>query len=157
MMLDTLTPEREAELRPFSPHARFDISSEKQDQEYLWWLETLMSEWLTELDKRNKWNRVSFDHESGREGGIGSVYLNNEFIVGCKLYWYDGTQRGTPFGYGKGCLFRDHEDKGVYTVNQIFLLTDAFAEYLKKRQIPFALNVRHRSDRNEICRTKFPA
>ncbi len=115
-----------------------------------------MSKWLTELDEKNRWNRISFDQESGTEGGIGSVYLNGEFIVGCKLYWYDGTQRGTPFGYGKGCLFRDHEGKGVYTVHQIFLLTDAFAEYLKKQQIPFVMNMRHRSDRNEICRAKFP-
>lgn len=155
MLLNTLTPEREAELKPFSPHARFEIPSEKTGLEYLWWLETLISKWLTEVDKRNRWNRVSFDQQSGAEGGIGCIYLNGEYIIGCKLYWYDGTPSGTPWGYNKGCLLRDHEDKSTHTVHQIFLLTDGFAEYLKKQQIPFVLNVRRRSDRTEICRTKF--
>lgn len=152
-----MTPEREAELKRFSPHVRFEIPSEKDESEYLLWLHGLIEKWLTEVDKRNRWNCVSFDRESGTEGGIGSVYLNGEYITGCKLYWYDGTPRGTPCGYQKGCLFRDHEDKGTYTIHQIFMMTDAFAEYLKKQQIPFVLYVRHRSDRTEICRAKFPA
>ncbi len=120
MNLDTLTPDRKAYLKPFSPHARFEIPSEKKGSEYLNYLHGLISEMLTKADPRNRWNRVSFDQKSGIEGGIGSVYLGVDFIVGCKLYWYNGEQIDTPCGWQKGCLFRDHEDKSVYTVNQIF-------------------------------------
>jgi hypothetical protein len=155
MPLYKTTPERGSELKLLSPHARFEIPSEKTGSKYQWWLQALIEECITEVDERNSCNFVRLNEESGSEGGIIGFYANQEFFTGCKLYWYDGTPNGTPLGYQKGCLFRDHEY--TVTVLQIFLLADAFAEYLKKQQIPFALNARYRSNRVEFCRARFPA
>lgn len=99
----------------------------------------------------------SFDQESGRESGISHVSISGRMLSGCKLYWYDGAEASTPCSWEMGMLLRDHEDMGVYKVDEIFLIADAFAEFLTAKQIPFTLFVRHRTGREEIVRAKFPS
>lgn len=154
---DTLTPEQKTKLQPFSPHARFEIPSEKTGRQYLAYLQTLLLEMLKNADKRNHERCFTFGEKSGEEGGVGMLYLNEELITGFKLYWYDGNE-GTPLNWKKGLLLRDHEDKGVYTVHQIFCVATAFAESLAARKITFTLLVRHREGRAEIegCKVVIP-
>ena len=153
-----LTPERQAELKPFSPHARFEIPSEKEGREYWYFLCHLLEEMLTQQDARNQYNRFSLDEESGMEGGVGMVHMKGgEFISHFKLYWFDGTWKGkTPETWQKGLLLRNHEDMGSYATHQIFLLADVLASFLKEKKIPFEMFVRHRSDRMEIAKSQFP-
>ena len=152
MNFEKLAPEREAELKPLSPYGRFEIPTDKEGWRYRLYLETLLSEMLAEQGEKYAYNRFTLDPESNSEGGIGMLHIKGETIVGCKLYWYDGTLIGTPCGQKKGLSFRDHEDKGIWTVHQIFLLSDAFAEFLKAKKIPFCLYSRNREGREETLR-----
>src|SRR4051812_7536971 len=127
--IDPLTPERRAYLTPFSPHARFVIPSDKTGWEYPNWLKNRMIEMLdTHQNGENARYLRSFDRESGRESGIGYITISGRILSGCKLYWYDGDPTSTPCSWEMGMLLRDHEDTGVYKVDEIFLIADAFAE-----------------------------
>ncbi|MDO8591265.1 MAG: hypothetical protein Q7R65_04825 [bacterium] len=156
MDFDILNPEEEKEFEPYSPHARFEIHSDKEGSHYLVFLDQLLTEMLEQADVRNRYVSTFDDVESGLEGGIGGVYIKGKYFVGCKMYWFDGEPRRTPTTWLKCMLLRDHEDKGSYTVQAIFFFADSFAEFLTTKQIPFRLLVRKRSDRKEICRAQFP-
>jgi len=153
--MNELAASRLAEIDPLSPYARFEIPSKKVAWEYCSFLDQSIRETLIKQNKRNEYIQISLAGVSGDEGGIGYCRINDDYIVGCKLYWFDGESK-TPGGWQKGCLFRDHEDKGCYTVHQILLLADAFAEFLTLKEIPFIFYVRLRTDRQDIIRAKFP-
>ncbi len=77
------------------------------------------------------------------------VHIRNFFVSGFKLYWYDGIVR-TPHSWKKGLLLRDHEDKGVYTVRDIFFVAREIANLLTTQKIPFLVLVRQREGKSEI-------
>jgi hypothetical protein len=156
--LEMLRIERESPYKELSPHARFEIPSKEESWQYINFLISLINEMIGGASKKNRdhFNKVSFDHESGMEGGIGNFYLNSWYFIGCKLYWYDGTPAHTPCDWKKGLLFRNHEDMGVLTAHGILLVADALAELLKSKEIPFTFFVRKRSGREEFVRAKFP-
>ena len=155
MDFDVLTPDEEQFLALYSPYARFEIPSDEEDWHYLEFLEHLLTEMLTQADSKNRYVRAFEGTESGREGGVGGVYIKGKYFVGCKLYWYDGVNH-TPTTWSKGMLLRNHEDMGSYTVRDIFFLADTLAEFLMVKKIPFRLLVRKRSDLQDICRAQFP-
>ncbi len=151
-----MTAEEENLYKAFSPHARFEIPSEREGLEYRHFLTQLLTEMLEAADDRNKYPRTIENEESGQESGVGDVYIKKFYFEGCKLFWYDGLPGRTPPTWQKGILFRDHRDKGNYTVRSIFLLADAFAEFLATKGIPFRLFVEKRDSREEIGRARFP-
>ena len=155
-LFENLSAERVAELAPLSPWARFEIPSGEGRTQYACFLEALLEEMLSKADAKNAYPPIHFDSKSGLEGGVGFVYIQNELFAGCKLYWYDGSPRGTPQGFGKGLLLRDHEDKGVMTVHGIFLFVDALVSFLKRKGIAFRLYARIREGRTEILRDSHP-
>ena len=143
-----LTPEREVYLHGFRPVVRFVIPSADDLHDYLSFLMQLLAEFMLDCDDRNR-TRSNYQLEGSgfrnwnEEGGIGSIFINNIFIAHCKVYLCDGSeessihsQTGEPW---RGIIFRDHGDETSRFGNtvKVFLLSDAFETFLKKREIAF--------------------
>lgn len=153
---EDLSKKRAEELAPYAPWVRFEIPSDKKSGEYGWWLCARLEECFTALDRRNQYSAEhGFPYNHDEEGGVGMIYVGKYFFIGCKLFWYDGTEFVcTHHGWKTGLLFRDHEDKSSYCVNGIFIVADAFAAFLREKKIPFETFVRLRADRKEISTAK---
>ncbi len=67
-MFDDMTLEHKTALKPFSPHVRFEIPSEKTDWQYRVYVSTLILEALTNADARNHDRCFTLAENSGEEG-----------------------------------------------------------------------------------------
>jgi hypothetical protein len=144
-----LTNEEMEALRKFSPHARFEIPSDLEGRAYCFWLEQLVQEMLVDEDIKNQHRWHGFQVEERQESGIGFVNIKGKMFGGCKLYWFL-DDKITSLNYQKGLQFRDHEDKGAYTVQTIFQIADALREFLQSKKIAFTEFRRFRENHEEF-------
>lgn len=66
------------------------------------------------------------------EGGIGDLKIKGEYIPHCKMYYYDEENTDT---LQRTIIFRDHFSS--YALKIVFLISDAFEEFLIINNIPY--------------------
>lgn len=155
MFLHVSVPlERRTFLEQWFPCVRFQIPSELSGPEYYRYLYDLLVDFFTQADCQNEqemkyWHGLR--HESGMEGGTGIVYIRDEFIDHCKLYWHEEITVGN-FGQWKGLLFRDHDD-GPWDIYKVYKIADALEKFLREKEIAFQRYGIRRPDRSEVLQS----
>jgi hypothetical protein len=143
-----VSPEREAYLQPFLPLVRFILPYEGSLPEYYEYLRNLLVEFACFCDARNVNQAAAIKAGSGltkwnEKGGISFLYIDGQYSKNCRLTFSDGTDQ-CPIGLNnyepwKGIVFSDHQEADVRRANtvKIFLVSDAFEKFLRRRNIPF--------------------
>jgi len=77
--------------------------------------------WVSSLAYSRRWNE---------ESGISNFYIKGTWVGHVKLYLYDETFYPFP----KHVRIRDHYSP--YDVEKVYLVADAFEEFLKEKGVP---------------------
>jgi len=146
-MLIELTDKRKKYLEQFDAWVRFEVVSEKEGFDYREFFRSLFKDFIIWADLKNQelgdnfiYRRTS--HWNGDEGGMGGIYIKGFYFGHCKMYLYDGMEKG-EIGINlerwKGVMFRDHNDD-IQDVAKVHLIADAFEEFLKEKGQPYERN-----------------
>lgn len=134
------------DLSKYKAQVRFKFlgSHYGEDGFYLWLarhLEAAVGGWDTRNAREAQY--LGFGHgfaAVAEEGGLGTIWLNGQYIIKCKMFYFDGSEKSANY-YNKykpwfGLVFRDH-DTPVSNVPKVWAIADAFETYLKKNRIRY--------------------
>lgn len=139
-----LSEERRAFLRLHNPWVRFELPSDFTGNDYRWFITKLLADfvlWLNPEKNAHKSEEMGFGTRNwnNEASGIALVWVRDKFFTHSKMYLYDGEQVnfGNPASW-KGVIFYDHREDDCRYGNaiKVFLIADAFEEYLKEKNIP---------------------
>ena len=132
--------------RTFCSFVRFEIEGPKNPKNYRKFLTGLMAEFLGIIEEKEGQKRATnrFLHAqpqmwNGDKGAIGALNVSGLRIGYCELYLYDGERAGESglnLCLWKGAIFR-YEDGGQAEVVKIYLVANAFEEFLKQKGVKF--------------------
>lgn len=122
----------------FSPSVRFQIPSEIRTRKYLQYLSTLFQGFIRELSDNqvNLWIADSFYIEDvSVEGGVGSIFIRDEYFDFCKIFAYDGESPRNISDW-KGLWMRNHADQ-ISRVESLYKLAEEFELFLQAKGIAY--------------------
>lgn len=135
-----LPSEPHALMETWQPRLRFEIPSELQSDEYLYFLHSLFVEFVRKVEpKRAEWNEYNafkFGKENGSEGGMGGFQFQGAYFSHCKLYGYDGSRSGQNYAGWKGFMIRNHEDQRSRT-SILYAIADGLEVVLREKEVAY--------------------
>lgn len=135
-----ISDERVAFLNKYQPWVRFQVSKRGR-KDFRRFMVELIIEFVQKADARNEMESKRLSYQMGKwneEGGLGMVWIDDYYLLHCKMYLFDEKSslydNGNGLGYN-GVLFRDHD--GLEDRHKIFVVFDAFERFLKEKKIKF--------------------
>lgn len=135
-----ISDERAEFLRKYQPWVRFQISKRGR-RNFRRFMVELIQEFVRKADPRNEVESERLGYQIGNwneEGGLGMIWVDNYYLLHCKMYLFDEKPSHSDKGNGlkyNGVLFRDHD--GMEDRHKIFVVSDAFEKFLKEKGIKF--------------------
>ncbi len=141
----------------YTPRVHFHIVSDLTGCEYVRWLTDHFQAFIRFLSNnmRNESAASRFYFSAvGQQGGVGGIHIGEKYFDSCKLYVYDGGERG--FGEDKkGIVMRDHEDIRS-KVAPVYELAEWFEKYLVLHNVPYT-RFGYTLNREEVVQVTDPA
>src|SRR5579872_519277 len=142
-----VSKERRAFLLRHNPWARFEIPSELEPKDYRHYIAHILANFVLWANPEK--NKVASEtigygdgHWNDEPSGIELLWIKDQYFLQSKMCLYDGQEAqsslGSP-GLSKGILFYDHADESSRYPNavKVFLISDAFEEYLKEHRVEY--------------------
>lgn len=111
----------------------FQMLLDLKGQEYKGAIEKLLFRFLewADLKQERKWvSSLAYSRRWNEESGISNFHIRGIWVDHVKLYLYDETFWPFP----KHVRFRDHYIP--HDVEKVYLVADAFEEFLKEKEVP---------------------
>lgn len=133
------------------PFVYFNLPSLADEQEYttIDRFNKLFQDFLRTLDTRNNHPHADYVRKFDEEGGVAYVYFPDGFIHHhSKMFYYHHPLDRNISEYS-GVTIRNHTDQQSYTYG-VMRIAQAFAKYLKSRDIPFKIFLRKMCDYQDV-------
>ncbi len=128
--------------RLFDSWVLIEFATELNGNQYKNFVNDLMAKFITESDStftpEQARQLIARGQDWNNEGGIHGFQINGRYISSCKAFYFDESDFNMP----QSILFCNHYSEN--SVKEVFELTGAFENFLKKEGIKYKRKNRYR-------------